>query len=159
MREGQYMKARQGYHDVLATDANSIDAWRAYITALHNVRDEQSVLTESQRIPESVRRTLTTDAGFLTLLATAHAAAGQNDQAAELLQQARERYRSQGQLLPIGVEVQLAWTLLNGSAHQQDVPPLVAEMRARTDLDDTQRATLDEISTIWSLRAAENAFQ
>src|SRR5262249_2554226 len=51
MREGNYTKARQGYRTIIAKDQNSVDAWRGYITALHDERDDRNVLTETQRIP------------------------------------------------------------------------------------------------------------
>src|SRR5947209_12084725 len=68
MREGNYGKAREGYRQIIARDQNATDAWRGYITALHNQQDDRGVLAEAQRIPAAFVCRLKRDPGFFTFL-------------------------------------------------------------------------------------------
>jgi tetratricopeptide (TPR) repeat protein len=157
MREGRYDRAAAGYRDVLASNENSTNAWRGYITALHNQRQLQTLVAEAERMPTTASTALRSEPGFLMLLGSAQAAVGHSDQAVELLQEVRARHRALGQVSPIDLVVQLAWTMMAGRDHQQEVPALVAEVRGRADLTDEERQALDEISSTWSVRAADEA--
>src|SRR5207249_12134405 len=95
-----------------ARDQNSADAWRGYITALHNQQDDRGVLAEAQRMPAGIRAQLEKEPRFLTLLASAYSALGQNAQTVQLLQQARTRIQSQGQVPPGGLDLQRACATL-----------------------------------------------
>lgn len=157
MREASYSKARQGYREIVARDKNSADAWRGYLTALHADRDDQNVLAEAQSMPSTVRAQLEKDANFLTLLAGAHAALGRNAQTVQLLQQARTLYQSQGQTPPTELDVQLAWAML--ADRQADPRDFLRQTRSRTDLTAQQRQAIDEIWSLWSVHAADQAVQ
>src|SRR5438552_846803 len=157
MREGNYGKAREGYRQIIARNQNSTDAWRGYITALHNQQDDRDVLAEAQRIPASIRVQLEKEPSFLTLLASAYSALGQNAQTIQLLQQARTRFQSQGQVPPGELDVQLAWAMLTD--RQRDPRDFLSKVKARADLTDKQRAAINEIWSTWSVRTAEEAQQ
>jgi cellulose synthase operon protein C len=157
LREGNYAKARQGYRTIIAKDQNSADAWRGYITALHNQQDDRGVLAEAQRMPASIRTQLEKEPSFLTLLASAYSALGQNAQTVQLLQQARTRFQTQGQFPPGELDVQLAWAMLTD--RQRDPRDFLSKAKARRDLTDKQRSALNEIWSTWSVRTAEEAQQ
>jgi len=157
MREGNYGKAREGYRQIIARNQNSTDAWRGYITALHNQQDDRDVLAEAQRIPASIRVQLEKEPSFLTLLASAYSALGQNAQTIQLLQQARTRFQAQGQMPPGELDVQLAWAMLTD--RQRDPRDFLSKVKARADLTDKQRAAINEIWSTWSVRTAEEAQQ
>src|SRR5437870_4047717 len=157
MREGNYGKAREGYRQIIARDQNATDAWRGYITALHSQQDDRGVLAEAQRIPASIRMQLEKEPSFLTLLASAYSALGQNAQTIQLLQQARTRFQAQGQVPPGELDVQLAWAMLTD--RQRDPRDFLSKVKARADLTDKQRAAINEIWSTWSVRTAEEAQQ
>src|SRR5438445_9135678 len=157
MREGNYGKAREGYRQIIARNQNSTDAWRGYITALHNQQDDRDVLAEAQRIPASIRVQLEKEPSFLTLLASAYSALGQNAQTIQLLQRARTRFQAQGQMPPGELDVQLAWAMLTD--RQRDPRDFLSKVKARADLTDKQRAAINEIWSTWSVRTAEEAQQ
>src|SRR5262249_7611853 len=157
MREASYSNARQGYREIIARDKNSSDAWRGYITALHAERDDQNVLAEAKIMPAAVRAQLEKDANFLALLAGAQAALGQNAQTVQLLQQARPLYQAQGQTPPADLDVQLAWAML--ADRQTDPRDFLRKTKSRTDLTEKQRYAIDEIWSLWSVYAAEQALQ
>jgi hypothetical protein len=70
---------------------------------------------------------------------------GENTQTVQLLQQARNRFQSQGELPPGDLDVQLAWAML--ADRQRDPRDFLLNTRARTDLTAKQRAAIDEIFT------------
>ena len=157
MREANYERAGQQYRQVVGSDVNSAEAWRGYITALHDVRDDKTAVEEARRIPPPVLTQLQKEPTFLTLLASAQSATGQKEQVIQLLQQARSVYRSQGQLPPVDLDVQLAWAMVDSSQHEQELHDLLTTIRARSDLTRKQRATMEEIWSNWSIRRAGQA--
>jgi tetratricopeptide (TPR) repeat protein len=157
MREANYERAGQQYRQVVASDANSTEAWRGYITALHDVRDDKTAVAEARQIPSPVLTQLQKEPTFLTLLASAQSATGQKEQVIQLLQQARSVYRSEGKPSPVDLDEQLAWAMVDSSQHEPDLRDLLATSRARSDLTRKQRATMDEIWSDWSIRRASQA--
>jgi tetratricopeptide (TPR) repeat protein len=157
MREGNYERAGQEYRRIVGRDDNSAEAWRGYITSLHDVRDDQTAVTESRHIPNPVLTQLQKDPGFLTLLASAQSATGDKEREIQLLQQARTAYRAQGQAIPVDLDLQLAWAMVDSPLHGQDLPELLNTTRARSDLTQKQRATVGDIWVNWSIRRASQA--
>jgi tetratricopeptide (TPR) repeat protein len=156
-REENYAKARQGYHEVLAQDQNSVEAWRGYLTVLHNSQDDRTLLAETQRMPVGVRAQLEKDPTFLTLLAGAQSALGHTEETVQLLQKARSLYESQNQVSPPVMDVQLAWAMLNDQGN--DLIPFLKKVKARVDLTEKQRTTIDEIWSTWSVHASDVAMR
>jgi tetratricopeptide (TPR) repeat protein len=159
MREGRHDRAAVSYRSVLDTDPQSVDAWRGYITALHNARQDFSAMADAQRMPAAVRTTLMSESEFLRLVGSVHAEVGNNAQAVELLEQARARYRAAGQPSPPDLDIQLAWTMVAGSKYAYDAPAFVAAAKARTDLTAEQRDAFDEIASTSIVRTAEAAMR
>ena len=157
LREQQYAKAQQGYREIINKNQNSAEAWRGYVTALHDARNDRDVLAETGRMPASVRAQLDKNANFLLLLAGAHSSLRQYPETVQLLQGARGIYLEQNQTPPAELDVQLAWAMLND--RQSDPRIFLQKVKSRTDLSDTQRAAIDEIESTWSVRAADEAMQ
>jgi tetratricopeptide (TPR) repeat protein len=159
MRERRFDKASQAYHDVIASNPSSVDAWREYLTALHEAHDDRKVATEAGRAPATVSETLANDTGFLTLLASADTAIGDNDRAVERLRRARARYEFLQQTPPPDLDVQLAWAMLDSSGSQQDLAKQITVTLARTDLSVRQRRAIEDVWSVWRVRAAQDAAQ
>jgi cellulose synthase operon protein C len=159
LREGNHERAASAYHELTASSPNSVEAWRGYITALHEKHDDRSAVAEADRIPTSVRRQLEQNPDFLTLLASANSILGRHHETVELLQQARSRIESQGKVPSASIDLQLAWAMLGDSQQEQDPRELLWKTRTRLDLTPKQRAAVDEIWSTWSIRKAEQALQ
>lgn len=157
MRERNYQRAAQRYRQLVTRNTNSAEAWRGYITALHDVHDDRTAVAETRTMPATVLEQLEKDANFLTLLASAESAAGDKDQEIQLLQKARSVYQSQGQAVPADVEIQLAWTMLNSPQHSQDLQEILTGTQARSDLTKKQRASVNDIVANRSIRRASQA--
>lgn len=157
MQEGYYEKARQTYHDLILSDGSQVDAWRGYLTALHQARDDRTAVSEAGHAPAAVSAVLMNDVGFLQLLASADSALGDNDRAVERLQHARTLPESVHETSPAGLDVQLAWAMLDSSKHQQDLQTLVAETRTGSDVSAEQRRAVEDAWSIWRVREARKA--
>jgi tetratricopeptide (TPR) repeat protein len=156
MRQGRYDKAGQIYRDVVNGNAESVEAWRGFFTALHTQGDDRTLLNEARRIPAATRARLGSDEGMLTILAAAHSKAGEHLEVVKLLEAARGLYRSKGQVPPADLDLQLGWALLSASG-SDTLADLLPKTRARTDLTESQREQVDELWTTWALRRAEEA--
>jgi tetratricopeptide (TPR) repeat protein len=156
MRQGRYDKASQIYREVVSGNAESVEAWRGFVTALHKLGDDRTLLNEVRRIPAATRARLASDEGILTLLAAAHSKAGEHQEVVKLLEAARGLYRSKGQASPADLDLQLGWALLSASG-SGTLADLLPKTRARTDLTERQRQQVDELWTTWTLRRAEEA--
>ncbi len=159
MRRGRYGKAAEVFRTVARLNANSIDAWRGAVTALHNERNDQAAVLEAQQIPPAVQATLDDDEGFLTLLASVQSATGHRDEAVHLFEQARSRYRSHSHTAPAGLDIQLAWAMLAADAPEQGIRDLMSEADAREDLTPEQHRELANLHSAWSLRQADAAIK
>lgn len=157
IREHNYTHARDLYRSVVAKNANSADAWRGYLAVLHQEGDDGTLVNEIPRIPAPVRNKLETDPSFLILEASAYSTNRRNQDALQLLQQARSRYTAQHQLPPAVLDLQTAWTMLT-----VDAPGLAELLRfdkKRTDLTSKQHEAFDKIYSDWSVRRAKGAFE
>jgi Flp pilus assembly protein TadD/lipopolysaccharide biosynthesis regulator YciM len=157
IREGNYERAGGVYRQIVNRDANSTEAWRGYITALHDVRDDQTAVAELQRMPEAVRTRLQKDPSFLTLLASAESATGVKEPEIQLLQQARTAYRMQGHPIPVDVDLQLAWAMLDSPQHDHELRDVLTTTRSRLDLTKKQCLTINEIWVNWGIHRASQA--
>src|SRR5579864_2058593 len=155
LREQNYGKASQAYRGILSKNPNSMDAWRGYLTALHDQKDDRSVVSEAQRIPSGIRVQLDANPDFLILLAGAHSRLGHYTETVQLLEKARDEYHNHSETSPAELDVQLAWAMLND--RQTDPRLFLQKVKARADLTQAQRRTVDEIWSDWSVRAADDA--
>ena len=156
-RQNNYAKATQAYREVLARDQNSIEAWRGYLNVLHQQHNDRALVSESQRIPASVHAQLEKTPEFLVLLAGAQSNLGDQRDTLQLLQRARAMYVAQNQVPTADLDIQLAWAMLS---NRQDDPRLfLQKVRAREDLTDKQRETIEQIWSTWAVTAADQAMK
>jgi tetratricopeptide (TPR) repeat protein len=159
MREHSYSQAQNLYQQVVAGDANSVEAWRGNLVALHQEHADRTLVAEIARVPSSVRTQLETDPDFLILEASAYSASGQNRDALPLLQEARSRYAAKGKVAPVNLDIQTAWTMLAVSPDEPGLGDLLQNTKSRAGIDSQQRAAIEELWSVWSVRRAELAFK
>ena len=155
MRERNYSRARDLYDVIVARNANSADAWRGYLVALHQQHDARTLVSEIPYVPAAVRTQLETDPSFLVLEATAYSSSGRNQDALPLLQEARSRYTAQHRNPPAVLDIQVAWTMLAVSLDETGLGNLLLNDKTRTDLTSRQSDAIEEIFSTWSVRRAE----
>ena len=111
----------------MSVDAQSVDAWRGYLTALHNLGNDRTVIAEAQRIPAATRALLGAEAGFLTLLASANATEGGTIRPWRSRGGAGALPRP-GPPVPADLDLQVGWAMLS-SSRSAGVGDLVAAVR------------------------------
>ncbi|HKD61800.1 MAG TPA: cellulose synthase subunit BcsC-related outer membrane protein, partial [Terracidiphilus sp.] len=159
MREHNYGHARDLYNDIVTRNPKSADAWRGYLVVLHQQRDDRKLVAETPNIPASVRKQLETDSSFLILEASAYSSTARNQDALQLLEEARSRYTTQHHATPAILDIQTAWTMLAVSLDEPGLNDLLLNDKKRTDLTSKERQAIEEIYSNWSVRRAERAFE
>ena len=159
MRERNYGNARDLYQVIVSRNADSAEAWRGYLVALHQQRADRTFVAEVQRIPAPVRTQLETDPDFLVLEASTYSSSGRNQGALPLLQEARARYTAKSKLPPVILDIQTAWTMLAVSADSTGLGDLLRTDKKRTDFGARQRDAIEEIFSTWNVRRAQRAFE
>lgn len=157
IREHNYTHARDLYSDIVAKNANSDAAWRGYLAVLHRQGADRTLVNEIPRMPGSLRARLETDPSFLILEASAFSTSGRNQDAAQLLQQARSGYLAQRHVPPPVLDLQTAWTMLAIDA--PGLNDLLQYDKRRTDLTAKERAAFEDIYSNWSVRRANGTFE
>ncbi|MGB6688707.1 MAG: cellulose synthase subunit BcsC-related outer membrane protein [Terracidiphilus sp.] len=158
MREHNYDGARALLSNIVLVNANSADAWRGYLAVLHQQGADRTLVGEIANIPAPVRTQLETDPNFLILEATAYSNSGRNQDALQLLQEARSRYAAKRRLPPMVLDIQTAWTMLAVSVDAPGLGDLLLNDKRRADLTVKERGVLEAIYSDWSVRRAERAF-
>ncbi|HEV2472498.1 MAG TPA: cellulose synthase subunit BcsC-related outer membrane protein, partial [Chthonomonadales bacterium] len=157
IREHNYTHARDLYRDIVAKNANSDAAWRGYLAVLHQQGDDRTLVNEIPRMPSALRARLESDPSFLILEASAFSNSGRNQDAAQLLQQARSGYLSQRHLPPPVLDLQTAWTML--AIDGPGLNDLLQYDKRRTDLTGKERTAFEDIYSNWSVRRANSTFE
>lgn len=158
IREHNFSHARDLYSNIVAKDPNSPDAWRGYLAVLHRLGDNRTLVDQLPRIPNSVRTSLEKDPSFLNLEASAYSSVGRNQDALQMLQDARSRYTAQHQPPPAALDLQTAWTMLKVSSEPPELADLIQSDRTRKDLTEKQRQSFEEIYSDWNVNRADAAF-
>lgn len=158
MRERNYGNAQQAYQEVVASDANSAEAWRGLMVVLHKQRNDRALVAEIPRIPPAIRTQLEAEVSFLDLEASAESAAGRPQDAVPLLEEARSRYTAQRRNPPVALDIELAWSMLAVSPDEPGLSELLQNTKARADLTFKQQKAIEEIWSVWSVRRADLVF-
>lgn len=158
MRERNFSHARDLYSNIVAKDANSADAWRSYLAVLHKMGDDRTLANEIPHMPAPVRTKLEADPSFLVLEASAYSTAQRNQDALQLLQQARSRYAVQHRQPPAVLDLQTAWTMLAVSVETPGIAELLQSDLTRAGLTSRERDAFQHLYSTWTVRRADADF-
>lgn len=159
MRQHVYGQAEDLYRNIVTTNADSADAWRGLLVAMHLQRADQRLVAEIPHIPPAVRSQLEMDPTFLILEASAYSSSERNQAALTLLEKARSRYTAQHKDVPAPLDIQTAWTMLAVSDDAPGLGNLLLNDKGRGDLTSQQRDAIESIWSTWAVRRAERAFE
>jgi Tfp pilus assembly protein PilF len=157
LKQNRTADANLLFRSLLKNNPNNPQAWKGYLAALHQQKNDVIALEASQQIPEPVLAQLKKDVGYLSLMASVNSAVKQYDEAQRLLRQAMFHYELLRQPVPADLELQMAWLLLDSGNGERELYALLTQSSARRDLTPTQRKGFLDIWTDWSLRQAEAA--
>ncbi|MGA9567061.1 MAG: cellulose synthase subunit BcsC-related outer membrane protein [Candidatus Korobacteraceae bacterium] len=159
LKQNRDEEANQLFRALLKRNPDNPDAWKGYVAALHQQRNDTVAYDESQQIPEPVIAQLKKDVGYLSLMASVNSALKQYDEAQRLLRQAIFHYELRRLPIPPELELQMAWLLLDMGNNERELYSLLSQATTRRDLTNSQRKSFLDIWTDWSLRQAEIARQ
>ncbi len=138
---------------------DAADAWLALISLLHSANRDNPAMAEIRRMPPEVTSSLRTKAGFIAIESSIYSRVGQYSQALSLVREAMRRLETERQPIPVDLQVQLAWLLLNGNGNSRELYSVLLRESTRTDLTSSQREEFNRIWSIWCQRRAQAAIQ
>ncbi len=156
---GGWAEAERSLRRMIAEYPNEPEVWKALLSTLQEQGRSSEAKLESERIPATVITRLYTDSDYVALMASVHNSLGLYSAGLRLVRDAIAIQQAERQPVPVELEVQLGWLLLNSGQEPHEQYRLLQAASAREDLTDEQRAGIDELWTVWSLREAATVSQ
>lgn len=154
--QGNPQKAYAIYRRVLDQNNQSLQAWRGILSALHQLNRDRDALRLVASMPDSVRLRIEEDPVYLQTLASIQDSAGQTQAALKTFSQLSRIYAEEGQDVPIGVQIQYGWMLLQ-AGDEQKLYALVSNLSGSPDMTDDQQADFNRLWASWSIQRANAA--
>lgn len=142
---------------LINTNNRNANAWKILVSAQQSQKHSREASDSIRRIPPEALTKLQEDPDFIGLMAAVQDANGENDGARQSVRAALDRYRALGKRPPAGLQIQLAWILVNGKEDEQELYSTLTSLRLRTDLTPDQEKAYQQIWSVWSRRRAETA--
>lgn len=155
--EGRTDDANTLFRSIIQKSPDDAEAWKGYIEALHQQKNDEAAISQSEQLPEAVAQKLKSNPGYLSTMASVNAQLGQYDEALRLLRQAMFHYELLRQPVPVAMQLQMGWLLLDSNSDERQLYQLLTIVGARRDLSYQQRRDIDSIWAAWSLRQADAA--
>lgn len=159
VKQGRNDLASDLYLSIVDENENDADAWRGYILGLHEQKDDDRALAESERMPDKVRKSLEKDSNYLALMASVHLGIGDSEGGIRLLQEARWPYDVMRKQAPANLDIQLAWAYLDADGREKELYQLLTSINLRNDLTPSERDDIRKIWSTWSLRRSQQALE
>lgn len=157
LQRGAPKEAEALLRQMVATHPDDSDVWKALIAALHQEGRDQEAIDEDTRIPTDIGIGLRSDPDYVTTLAASENAIGHDEEALHLVRRAINLFAKEGRTVPAGLQIQLAWLLLNTQRDQRELYTLLQQIGTRDDLASSERKDLAEIWSTWTTRRADAA--
>jgi len=157
LKQSHFDKTEELLSNLTDSHPDNADVWKTYSAFLHEKHRDAEVIALRQRMPKKVNARLLADYEYISVLASAQTAVGNFDGAFRLLHEAIARAKSSGEVVPIKVELQLAWMLLESGQRQSELFSILQRAQSRTDLSSVQSREVADLWATWMLRAAETA--
>lgn len=157
IQRGQTAEAEKMLARVIEKHPTDSEAWRTRLTAMQRGGDAAGALAASKRMPPIVSVQLQKDPGYVSLIASLHAAAGSSDEALQLVRQTEQRLQAAKNQIPTGLLLQHGWLLLNGKGDEKELYTVLNSLGERKNLDAAETRGFNEMWSIWTRRRAEAA--
>ena len=110
-------------------------------------------------MPEKASVEAQADAGFVILEAGVYMGAGHKERALSAIRSAQKRFEATGHAVPVNLEIQLAWLLMENQDSQAEVTKILDRDNLRLDMTGAERRDLHQISSVWAQRRAQEAIE
>jgi tetratricopeptide (TPR) repeat protein len=158
-RNSKNSEAEKLLRQIIDEHSDAADAWLALISLLHAAKRDNAAIAEIQRMPPEVASSLQAKAGFIAVESGIYSGLGRYSQALSLIRESMRRLETERQPIPVDLQVQLAWLLLNGNGNPRELYSVLLRESTRTDLTASQREEFNRIWSIWCQRRAQAAIQ
>ncbi len=148
-------KAEALLRRVVEKHPESPDAWKAWVSMLHAAKRDPEALIEIQRIPAELSTRLQTDPDYVTLQAAVFSRTDRAEEALEGVRTEIARLEVDKQPIPIALETELAWLLLEREDSAPELYSVLERSSSRKDLTPAQRQDFAQIWSIWIRRRAQ----
>ena len=157
-KRGHGDQAESDIHKLLDENSGNSDVWKAYISLLHDQSKDEQALSEAQRMPLSVSTQLQADPGYSSIIAAINNKLGHPEEAIRLLHEVIWHFESQRQSVPVDIQLQLAWLLLDSDGGEKELATLISRLSTRNDILGAQQQKVRELWATWSIHRAQAAF-
>ncbi len=135
LKQNRIGEANNLFRTLLQKNPEDAQVWIGYIAALHQQKNDAMAFEVSQQMPEAMQAQLKKDVGYLSLMASVNSALKQFDEAQRLLRQAMFHYELMRQPVPVDLELQMAWLLLDSGNNDRELYSLLTQATIRRDLN------------------------
>jgi tetratricopeptide (TPR) repeat protein len=144
------------YQQVLREQPDRAEAWAGLLTTLHLTGHDREAIEQAALVPQAARARLESNPVYLETMSAAYAVTGHPENATQILSREEQSYQAQSTTAPPDVALENAW-LLYTSANDTALYRELMALGSRTDLNETQRKTVQTIWADWALRRANQA--
>jgi tetratricopeptide (TPR) repeat protein len=157
LARGDAKQADEVATQLVEANPQSIDGWKLLISAKQQEKLSADASEAARRIPPVIAAKLQEDPDFIALLAAVEDSTGESDAALRSIRTAMERFEALHKPQPVGLQIQLAWLLLNSGGDEKELYSTLTSLRMRKDLTPDQTKAYQEIWSVWIRRRSAKA--
>jgi len=157
LTKGDAKQAADVAAQLVEASPQNTDGWKLLISAKQQQKLSSEASEIAKRIPPGPSAKLQDDPDFIALLAAVEDASGETDAALRSVKAAIERFDAIHKAPPVGLQLQLAWLLLNSGGDEKELYSTLTTLRMRHDVTPDQTRGFQEIWSVWIRRRAEKA--
>jgi predicted Zn-dependent protease len=157
LTRGDARQAADVASQLVEANPQSSDGWKLLISAKQQQKLPAEASDAAKRMPPAVLLKLQDDPDFIALMASVEDANGETDAAMRSVKSAIERFDAIHKAPPAGLQLQLAWLLLNSGGDEKELYSTLTSLRMRRDVSPEHTRAFQEIWSVWIRRRAEKA--
>ncbi len=157
LTRGDAKQAAEVASQLVEASPQNADGWKLLISAKQQQKLPIEASDAAKRIPASLMLKLQEDPDFIALMASVEDANGDTEAALRSVKSAIERFEAVHKTTPVGLQLQMAWLLLNGGGDEKELYSTLTTLRMRRDVSPEQTRAFQEIWSVWIRRRAEKA--
>ncbi len=132
-------------------------AWLSLASLLHSEEKDKAAYRLLQSMPESAFNSVRNNPDFISIQAAIYANVGRTEEARIILDKAVARFESEGAPIPLDLDLQQAWILLNTPGKDRELYAVLSRNSVNPNLTPAQQKDYSSIWAIWCQRRAAAA--
>jgi tetratricopeptide (TPR) repeat protein len=157
LTRGDAKQAADVAAQLVGASPQNADGWKVLISAQQAQKLFAEAAETARRIPPATLAKLEEDPDFIALMAAVQDANGDTEAAMRGVKSAIARSEALHKPTPAGLQLQLAWLLLNSGGDEKELYSTLTTLRMRHDVNPAQTSAFQEIWSVWIRRRAEKS--